>query len=182
MVPRESIKFVPIFWIVGYEYVYVPYLRGPPAPRCRDRTRTADARVTLRPPLPHHKEAAHRGLLGPGRQMRLLTGPAVFTKRYASFTPGLWLHEWLTRACMSCLAFFGPTPSQAPQAPWEHGPQHSLVQHLPRGGLSRQFGPLALELRYTACRQFASHTAGCSAERVNKYTLGPCCSSLHRRL
>ena len=134
MVPRESIKFVPIFWIVGYEYVYVPYLRGPPAPRCRDRTRTADARVTLRPPLPHHKEAAHRGLLGPGRQMRLLTGPAVFTKRYASFTPGLWLHEWLTRACMSCLAFFGPTPSQAPQAPWEHGPQHSLVQHLPRKG------------------------------------------------
>jgi hypothetical protein len=40
-----------------------------------------------------------------------------------------------------------------------------------------RYGPLALELRYTACRQFASHTAGCSAERVNKYTLGQCCSS-----
>jgi hypothetical protein len=86
--------------------------------------------------------------------MRLLTGPGVFTKRYASFTvsPQDWLHDWLTRACMSCLAFSGPTPSSSPQAPWEHGPQHSLVQHLPRGGLPRRFGPLALELRYTACR------------------------------
>ena len=47
--------------------------------------------------------------------MRLLTGPAVFTKRYASFTvsPQDWLHDWLTRACMSCLAFSGPTPSSS---------------------------------------------------------------------
>ena len=54
-------------------------------------------------------------LLGPRRQMRLLTGPGVFTKRYASFTvsPQDWLHDWLTRACMSCLAFSGPTPSSS---------------------------------------------------------------------
>ena len=96
-------------------------------------------------------------------------------------SPQDWLHDWLTRACMSCLAFSGPIRPQAPQAPWQHGLQHSLVQHLPRGGLYRGGSVRTARARaalHTACRQFASHTAGCSAERVNKYTLGQCCSSL----
>ena len=133
-----------------------------------------------------------------GRQMRLLTGQSSEFRVYSSFiqtanrltqvcspnampvSPQDWLHDWLTRACMSCLAFSGPIRPQAPRAPWQHGLQHSLVQHLPRGGLYRGGSVRTARARaalHTACRQFASHTAGCSAERVNKYTLGQCCSS-----
>ena len=66
------------------------------------------------------------------------------------------VHDWLTRlaiAClhMSCFAFSGALRPQAPQALAALDPQHSLVQHLPRGGLPRRFGPLALELRLHAC-------------------------------
>ena len=66
-----------------------------------------------------------------GRQMRLLTGQSSEFRVYSSFiqtanrlTQGCspnampvssqdWLHDWLTRACMSCLAFSGPTPSSS---------------------------------------------------------------------
>ena len=36
--------------------------------------------------------------------MRLLTGPGVFTKRDASFTPGHWLHDWFGRFEANSLA------------------------------------------------------------------------------
>jgi hypothetical protein len=115
--------------------------------------------------------------------MRLLTGPGVFTKRYASFTPGLaarlvdaCLHELPRLLRPYALKLLKPRGSMACST--------ASCSTCPEVGYTAavRYGPLALELRYTACRQFASHTAGCSAERVNKYTLGPCCSSLHRRL
>ena len=52
------------------------------------------------------------------------------------------LHELLR-----LLRPYGGLYALKPLKPWQHGPQHSLVQHLPRGGLPRRFGPLALELR-----------------------------------
>ena len=90
-----------------------------------------------------------------GRQMRLLTGQSSEFRVYSSFiqtanrltqvcspnampvSPQDWLHDWLTRACMSCLAFSGPTPSSSssPVASWPAA--QPLVQHLHRGGLYR---------------------------------------------
>ena len=52
------------------------------------------------------------------------------------------LHELLR-----LLRPYGGLYALKPLKPWQHGPQHSLVQHLSRGGLPRRFGPLALELR-----------------------------------
>jgi hypothetical protein len=106
--------------------------------------------------------------------MRLLTGPGVFTKRYASFTPGLaarladtCLHELPRLLRAYALKLLKP-----------RGSQHSLVQHLPRGGLYR--GGSDRSRSSCATRPAASSPrTGCSAERVNKYTLGQCCSSLY---
>ena len=78
--------------------------------------------------------------------MRHLTGLGVFTKRCAGFQfhPQDWLHDWLTRACISCFAFSGryalkllkPWPASQPRA-----------APAPRWAPVRRFGPLALELR-----------------------------------
>ena len=90
-----------------------------------------------------------------GQSKRLLGADApshrprgVLTKRHAGFQfhrPELAARLVETRACMSCFAFSGPTPS-SPSSPGSMA-QHSLVQHMSRGGLPRRFGPLALELR-----------------------------------
>ena len=71
-----------------------------------------------------------------------------------SVSPQDWLHDWLTRACMNCFAFSGPTPSSSSSP----GPHHRLVQHLPRGGLPCGGSDRSrLSCACTACR-FASHT------------------------
>ena len=54
-----------------------------------------------------------------------------------------WLHDWLTRACMSCLAFSGPTPSSSssPVAAWPAAQPRAAPA--PRWAIPRRFGPLA---------------------------------------
>ena len=92
--------------------------------------------------------------------MRLLTGPGVFTKRHAGFqfrfTGQNWLHDWLTRACMSCFAFSGPTPS-SPSSPGSMARSTASCSTCPevgsRGGSDRSRSSCDC----TACR-FASHT------------------------
>ena len=62
------------------------------------------------------------------------------------------LHELLR-----LLRPYGGLYALKPLKPWQHGPQHSLVQHLSRGGLPRRFGPLALELRLRGLPLRSSH-------------------------
>ena len=114
-----------------------------------------------------------------GRQMRLLTGQSSEFRVYSSLqtanrltqgcspnampvSPQDWLHDWLTRACMSCLAFSGPTPSSSssPVAAWPAAQPRAAPA--PMWAIPRRFGPLAFELCATRHeRGFASST-GCS--------------------
>ena len=133
-----------------------------------------------------------------GRQMRLLTGQSSEFRVYSSFiqtanrltqvcspnampvSPQDWLHDWLTRACMSCLAFSGPTPSSSssPVASWPAA--QPLVQHLHRGGLYRGGSDRSRSSCATRHEKgFASHT-GCSG-KGQQIHLGQCCSSLEFR-
>ena len=63
------------------------------------------------------------------------------------------LHELLR-----LLRPYGGLYALKPLKPWQHGPQHSLVQHLSRGGLPRGGSD--------ACRPAASHISRCSGRRA----------------
>ena len=79
--------------------------------------------------------------------MRLLAGPGVFSPNAMqafSFTPELVAR--LVDACLHELLRLLRPYTLKPLKPWQHGPQHSLVEHLSRGGLPRRFG------RVQACR------------------------------
>eukprot|EP00964_Phaeocystis_antarctica_P064910 scaffold39100_cov61-Phaeocystis_antarctica.AAC.4 len=57
-------------------------------------------------------------------------------------TPRPELAARLVDACLHELLRLLRPYALKPLKPWQHGPQYSFVQHLPR-----RFGPLALELR-----------------------------------
>jgi hypothetical protein len=121
-----------------------------------------------------------------GQSKRLL-GPLWEADAPRSLAPGCspnampvspqdWLHDWLTRACMSCLAFLRPYALKLLKP--RGSMARSTASHAapaPRWAIPRRFGPLTLELRYTACRQFASHwlLGGKGKRRVPGYAVLP---------